>query len=136
MGKLLFTRTHIAAPELSGIKAGTATEPATRMAIKTQDDAGRYIFVPEPPPEPTMAELASNFGQAVAKWADAGLPVVSGEVYDERSAACTGCELWDATARLGLGKCNAPGCGCTKLKRWLATEQCKHPAGSRWPAVP
>lgn len=83
------------------------------------------------PAEPTAAELATNFTGAMEGWARAGCPVVSQEQYAERSAACAACEHWDGAARLGLGKCNAPGCGCTKFKRWLATEKC--PLG-KWPA--
>lgn len=71
----------------------------------------------------------------MASWIKAGAPVVTEAEYAARTAACEACELWDATARLGLGKCQAPGCGCTKFKRYLATEKCKHPAGARWPAL-
>lgn len=85
--------------------------------------------------EPTAAELAVNFASAMARWIEAGVPVVSQAIYDARAAACGSCELWDGAARFGLGKCQAPGCGCTKFKRWLATERCKHPQGSRWSAL-
>ncbi len=87
------------------------------------------------PAEPAPAELAVNFVGAMERWAAAGFAIVSAEQYGVRAAACEACELWDGKARLGLGKCNAPACGCTKFKRWLATEQCKHPAGSRWPKL-
>ena len=85
------------------------------------------------PPEPTIAELALNFGEAMERWTRAGFPTVSRAEYEARSAACEPCELWDGQARFGLGKCQAPGCGCTQFKRWLGTERCKHPAGSKWP---
>ncbi len=74
--------------------------------------------------EPSPLELVSNFSTAMTVWVKAGAPVVSEEVYRERAAICDGCEYWQPEARLGLGKCSAPGCGCTKLKRWLATESC------------
>lgn len=60
----------------------------------------------------------------MARWSAAGFATVSGETYAARASACEACPMWDGAARLGLGKCNAPGCGCTKLKRWLATEKC------------
>ena len=85
---------------------------------------------PEPLQEPSLAELAQNFSTATARWAIAGFPVVTPEVYQERSRACEACDLWDGSARLGLGKCNAPGCGCTRFKRWLATERC---VKGKWP---
>lgn len=89
--------------------------------------------------EPTLVELATNFGAAMAKWAAAGVPVVDQTGYDARAAACGACvhpdgrPMFDAKARFGLGKCRAPGCGCTSLKRWLATEVC---VLGRWPARP
>lgn len=82
-----------------------------------------------------MVELATNFAGAIAGWLAAGAPVVDQMTYDVRTAACEVCPYWDGKARLGLGKCRAPGCGCTSFKRWLATERCKHPEGSRWPAL-
>ena len=82
------------------------------------------------PAEPTLAELAANFTTALARWSAAGFPTVSAEAYAARAAACDACEHWQPQARLGLGKCAAPGCGCTSLKRWLATEKC--PQG-KWP---
>ena len=76
------------------------------------------------PQEPTAAELAANFSSALARWSAAGFPVVSREIYDDRAAICAPCEFWDGAARLGLGKCTHKKCGCTKMKRWLATEKC------------
>lgn len=81
----------------------------------------------EPPPElpePTIAELASNFAMATARWAAAGFVVVNPADYAARSAVCQACEFWDDSARLGLGKCRHTQCGCTRFKRWLATEKC------------
>lgn len=91
--------------------------------------------IPHPPSyiasdEPTIAELASNFAGAIARWSSDGFPVVTAGQYKDRAAACETCEHWDGSARLGLGKCKAPGCGCTKLKRWLATEKCPL---AKWP---
>jgi hypothetical protein len=95
---------------------------------------------PPLPEEPTRIEMAANFSVAMGRWAAAGFPTVSAEEYALRNMACehsgpegTACEYWDGDARWGLGKCKAPGCGCTRFKRWLATERCRHPKGSRWP---
>lgn len=82
------------------------------------------------PPEPTIAELASNFTGALVRWSSAGFPTVDSATYAARAAACDACLHWHPTARLGLGKCDAPGCGCTSLKRWLTTEKCPQ---SKWP---
>ena len=76
------------------------------------------------PPEPTIAELATNFAGAMSRWAADGFAVLDRAGYDARATVCDACEFWDGAARLGLGKCKAPGCGCTGMKRWLATEKC------------
>lgn len=76
------------------------------------------------PAEPTLLEMAENFAAAVDRWARSGFRTASPEVYAARSAICNACPHWDGAARRGLGKCKAPGCGCTGLKRWLETEKC------------
>lgn len=80
---------------------------------------------------PTAGEILARGMAAFARWAAAGLPVVDEAVRLARADACAACPRWDAKARGGLGHCQHPGCGCTRLKWWLATERC--PAGW-WPA--
>lgn len=75
--------------------------------------------------------LANGIG-ALARLGGAimrGEPVrVSAEILATREVTCASCPEWDAAAYQGLGKCRA--CGCTALKRHLATEKC--PRG-KWP---
>ena len=73
---------------------------------------------------PTVLEMAANFGTAMLRWIGAGFPVVEQEQFDARLCGCRGCDLWDESARAGLGKCNHPTCGCSNVKLWLATEKC------------
>lgn len=80
--------------------------------------------------EPTVKELATNFLGAMHDWISKGLPIVTQRKYDERASICDTCEFWIPNARMGMGKCNHKGCGCTKFKRWLATEQCPE---KKWP---
>ena len=82
-------------------------------------------------PDPTVVDLAANFATATAKWAARGFPVVDQATYAARAAICEACEYWDGAARLGLGKCRQPKCGCTRFKRWIATERCPR---ARWPS--
>lgn len=82
--------------------------------------------------EPSPAEMAQNFVGAMAKWASSGFALVPREVYEARTAICLACEFWDGAARLGLGKCKAPGCGCTGMKRFLVTEKCPK---DKWPTL-
>jgi hypothetical protein len=79
--------------------------------------------------EPTAAALAARGLAAVADWAAAGF-ALAGEVdLKARLTACEACPLWDPAARAGLGRCKHGACGCSKFKRWLASERC--PAG-KW----
>ena len=82
------------------------------------------------PEEPTIFDLASNFIFATKKWVEAGFPVVNDDIYNNRFSICKMCDFWDDDCRSGLGKCKK--CGCTKFKRWLATEHC--PEG-KWAKV-
>lgn len=136
MGKLISKVYRIGNHELTNVGKQEGPVPFPKTTIRTIGPQGEYIFAPPPElPDPTIVELAGNFGAAMKSWAEAGLPVLTREQYDVRSVICEPCEYWDGAARFGLGKCKAPGCGCTKFKRWLATEQCKHPAGSKWPII-
>lgn len=107
--------------------AGEAGPPDSRLLAPSVPLAAQL------PPDPSALQLGRNFTAATSRWVAAGLPVVSEPVYQARAAACGACEYWAPKARLGLGKCRAPGCGCTKFKRWLATERCPHPQGPKWP---
>lgn len=77
---------------------------------------------PIPAPLPGPLDMLKSFAVASSRWADAGFPVVSEEEHAERVEICNSCPEWEAGARFGAGKCRV--CGCTKLKRWLATERC------------
>ncbi len=81
-------------------------------------------------PEPTPSEMVANAADAFVAWGAAGFPV---RPYASRLAvvaACDACIYWDANARkipfteIYLGKCMHPGCGCTKMKRFLLTSRC------------
>ena len=80
--------------------------------------------------EPTIAEITANFTGAMARWAAAGFKTVSAETYAARATVCEACEFWDSSARFRLGMCRARGYGCTKFKRFLASEQCPL---EKWP---
>lgn len=122
MGKDAGRNIEISQETLDGIMLPVlrAKSRRTQIAITTN------------PPEPSVAELAGNFASAMGRWILAGAPVASQIQYYARAAICDSCPHWDGKARAGLGKCGVPGCGCTSMKRWLATEKC--PLG-KWPAV-
>lgn len=90
--------------------------------------------VPARPSLAAPANLRTKLRRLVKElkiWRRAGLPVSGRWVRQARAAACAACSYWSATGNLGLGECRAPGCGCTRGKRWLATAKCPL---NKWPA--
>jgi len=73
----------------------------------------------------------SRLKEALVAWNKAGRPITSKAGRKLRRATCDGCPYFNAAGNLGLGECQAPGCGCTRGKLWLATSSC--PLG-KWPA--
>ena len=100
-----------------------------------QDMPADYCTTLEPynPETATLAQKAVRFSREIARWGSQGFPLVSAEDRNARMAACQGCAYFNAEGNLGMGQCNAPGCGCTKIKLWLETSRCNHPGGSKWP---
>lgn len=103
--------------------------------IRTKHPAG-VVSKTEQFAEPTVMDLATRAAYAAWRATTAALHservLVTEAEYGARATICDGCEHWDGAARFGLGKCNAPGCGCTKFKRWLATENCPL---KKWPKL-
>jgi hypothetical protein len=73
---------------------------------------------------PTVKTMSKGFWNSMKTWAKEGFETVTPDIIEHRLSICRGCELWDEDARLGFGKCNHTGCGCTKLKLWLPHESC------------
>ena len=72
-------------------------------------------------------------GTRILKAAANGDPIrVTDDELKRRDTICNACELWKPEGNLGMGECTHPQCGCTKMKRGLATETC--PAG-KWNAT-
>lgn len=73
---------------------------------------------------PSVSAIASNFFAALVRTAKDGFKTVPQATFEERLTICRSCPYWDDKARLGVGKCNHPECGCTKLKLHLASQVC------------
>jgi hypothetical protein len=72
------------------------------------------------PPISKMAKTALN---SAVTWAKSGLKTTSEEMVAKRKAICQNCELWDALALKGTGRCTKCGCS-TWAKIRMATEKC------------
>lgn len=108
-----------------------------RKTIKWPDGrvttTDRPIVVP--PPKVPFPTKVRRLVMALKRWNAMGRQMASREQRRERLAACAKCEFWDPRGNFGLGQCGAPGCGCSRYKAILASEDCPHPSGSRWPKI-
>lgn len=80
-----------------------------------------------PPVVPVVSPAAlklRNLKTAMKRWQASGFEMTPGRERKIRSAICSMCPHWNGLGNLGLGECRAPGCGCTRAKVWLATEEC------------
>jgi hypothetical protein len=73
---------------------------------------------------PSVAAMVWNFGRAMAKASNNGFKKLPDSIIESRLAICRGCDYWNEHVRFGFGKCSHPGCGCTKSKLWVASEEC------------
>lgn len=60
----------------------------------------------------------------LAHWLKSGASLATRDVRRARLAICQLCPFYNASGNLGLGECQAPGCGCTRAKLALATARC------------
>jgi hypothetical protein len=97
---------------------------------------GKWVEIPggdmlNPSPErASLPKKARRLGAALVRWTRGGWALAERRARAGRRAACLACPYWRSGGNLGMGECTAPGCGCSRFKRWLATERC--PLG-KWP---
>lgn len=77
-----------------------------------------------------LTAKARHLWAALMRWVKAGCPLADSLTRQVRRAICERCPMWRPLGNAGLGECLDPRCGCTRMKRWLATESC--PQG-KWP---
>ena len=89
------------------------------------------LWEPVAPESPPIITKVHRLADELGRWRAAGMPVAARAVRIARRSICEApCKYWSAHGNLGMGECRAPGCGCTRAKRWLATAEC--PLGL-WP---
>jgi hypothetical protein len=71
---------------------------------------------------PGIMEMAKNAMGAAKRFAKSGFAMVPDEEFKRRSDICASCEFWEASARMGMGKCLKCGCSSTKFR--MASEKC------------
>jgi hypothetical protein len=69
-----------------------------------------------------LGTVAGNFINAMKSWQQAGRPVVSKTIWNERLAICRGCEWWQEVAKTKIARCKK--CGCSSAKLLLGTSKC------------
>lgn len=73
---------------------------------------------------PSVKAIVGNLFSALAREFKGGFKVVAKNIFESRLTTCRSCPYWEDDARMGLGKCNHPKCGCTRLKLHLASQSC------------
>ena len=72
-----------------------------------------------------------RLAHALKEWQQKGFKIADKASRRTRFEQCKSCGYWHAEGNFYLGECHAAGCGCTRMKIWLATSAC--PKGN-WPA--
>lgn len=85
----------------------------------------RPATAPTPAPEsPSLVTKLTRARHELGRWLKAGAPLAPRAIRRQRLAICRSCPYYAPTGNLGLGECQAPGCGCTRTKLALATSTC------------
>lgn len=72
---------------------------------------------------PSAAEMATSLVRSAGKFARSGFVATDAETLATREATCKSCDLWDAAAINGTGRCKKCGCS-TWAKLRMASEKC------------
>jgi hypothetical protein len=105
----------------------------TTSVVHVRGNGPRQAGAAAPAPErANVFTKAGRLYREVKTWVRAGAPRVDRDTRKARKAECDVCPYYVAGGNLGLGECQAPGCGCTRVKLALATSKC--PLG-KWAAV-
>ena len=75
------------------------------------------------PPPPSLPQMATSLGGSLANFARSGFATTDAETLAAREATCKSCDLWDAAAINGTGRCRKCGCS-TWAKLRMASEKC------------
>jgi hypothetical protein len=77
----------------------------------------------EPQPPPRMSQMIKTASKAVTNFARSGFATTDPKTLASREATCRGCDMWDAQAVNGTGRCRKCGCA-TWAKLRMASEKC------------
>lgn len=112
------SRTHeVVRPDLAGRPGGTTpTQPPKEHA--------------------SLLTKAGRLRRELWTWGKAGARLTSREGRKQRLAICRVCDYFNPKGNFGLGECQAPGCGCSKVKLALATSSCPLKPPKWGPEVP
>ena len=72
---------------------------------------------------PSIPQMLKTAGLAAVNFARSGFVATDAETLATREATCKSCNLWDAAAINGTGRCKKCGCS-TWAKLRMASEKC------------
>jgi hypothetical protein len=87
----------------------------------------------EPPPEPRLSDLLTDYHRALQPWIEQGAAVLLPEEMIARLEACRRCPagLWTEDLADGYGRCEDLQRPCSKLRLWSPQVSCMLPAAQR-----
>ena len=72
---------------------------------------------------PKMPQMIKTASKAAVNFARSGFATTDATTLAAREATCRGCDMWDAKAVNGTGRCRKCGCS-TWAKLRMASERC------------
>lgn len=72
---------------------------------------------------PSVPQMLQTAGAAASRFARSGFVATDAETLAAREATCKSCDMWDAAALNGTGRCKKCGCS-TWAKLRMASEKC------------
>ncbi len=72
---------------------------------------------------PSISQMLKTAGSAAVKFAQSGLVATDTDTLSARESTCKSCDMWDAQAFNGTGRCKKCGCA-TWAKLRMASEKC------------
>jgi hypothetical protein len=83
-------------------------------------------------PVPILSKM-EHLRKDLTTWFKSGAKLVSREKRKANQAICDACQYWNPKGNAGLGECQYPKCGCTKIKGALVGMKCPI---DKWTNVP
>ena len=93
------------------------------LAFLERISSTKKVVPPPPADPPSIPQMAASLGGSLTNFARSGFTTTDATTLAAREATCRGCDMWDAKAVNGTGRCKKCGCS-TWAKLRMASERC------------